>query len=129
MLPADKFVVTTQHRLDKSLYRLDRYGAGRRLLACRDKQRFVPFDNQGQNWTKLTAGIPERVVALTFTASGTKLLAGTVNGFFVSGDNGASWQQLNGGLLNLQVGALAVKGNLVLAGTRSGGVFTSQLPQ
>ena len=85
--------------------------------------------NRGATWTKITAGIPEQVVTLTFALSGTKLLAGTVNGFFVSDDNGISWQQINGGLLNLQVGALATKGNLVLAGTRSGGVFTSQLGQ
>jgi hypothetical protein len=53
---------------------------------------------------------------------------GSVNGFFVSDDNGASWRQINGGLLTLQVGALAVSGDTVLAGTRSGGVFVSQLP-
>jgi hypothetical protein len=77
----------------------------------------------------VTAGVPERVVALTFARSGQRLLAGTVNGFFVSEDNGASWRQINGGLLTLQVGALAVSGNTVLAGTRSGGVFVSVLPQ
>jgi hypothetical protein len=67
-------------------------------------------------------------VALTFAQKGTKLLMGSVNGFFVSDDNGASWRQINGGLLTLQVGALAVSGDTVLAGTRSGGVFVSQLP-
>jgi len=84
--------------------------------------------NQGQSWTPVTSGVPERVVALTFVQKGTKLLMGSVNGFFVSEDNGASWQQINGGLLTLQVGALAVSGDTVLAGTRSGGVFVSQLP-
>ncbi len=84
--------------------------------------------NQGQNWTPVTSGVPERVVALTFVQKGTKLLMGSVNGFFVSEDNGASFRQINGGLLTLQVGALAVSGDTVLAGTRSGGVFVSQLP-
>ena len=84
--------------------------------------------NQGQSWTPIVSGVPERVVALTFVQKGTKLLMGSVNGFFVSEDNGASWQQINGGLLTLQVGALAVSGDTVLAGTRSGGVFVSQLP-
>lgn len=84
--------------------------------------------NQGQSWTPVVNGVPERVVALTFVQKGAKLLMGSVNGFFVSEDNGASFRQINGGLLTLQVGALAVSGDTVLAGTRSGGVFVSQLP-
>jgi uncharacterized protein (TIGR03437 family) len=83
--------------------------------------------NQGQSWTPVTQGLPERVVVLTFAQQGRRLLAGTVYGFFISEDNGLSWQQLNSGLLTLQVGALAVSGETVLAGTRSGGVFISQL--
>lgn len=85
--------------------------------------------NQGQSWALVASGLPDRVVALTFAQKGARqLLMGTVNGFFVSEDNGASWRQINGGLLTLQVGALAVSGDTVLAGTRSGGVFISQLP-
>jgi ligand-binding sensor domain-containing protein len=85
--------------------------------------------NQGQSWTPVTNGLPERTVALTFAQQRNRMLAGTVNGFFVSEDNGANWRQINSGLLTLQVGALAVSDDTVLAGTRSGGVFVSTLPQ
>jgi len=43
--------------------------------------------------------------------------------------DGAKWGQINGGLLTLQVGALAVSGDTVLAGTRSGGVFVTTISQ
>lgn len=83
--------------------------------------------NSGGNWTLVTNGISERVVALAFAASGTRLLAGTFFGYYVSEDQGASWQGRNAGLFSLQVGALAVKGDRVFAGTRGAGVFVSQL--
>lgn len=105
---------------------------GTSLLAATSSGLFrssIAGGNQGQSWTPVTQGLPERVVALTFAQQGRRLLTGTVNGFFVSEDNGVSWRQINGGLLTLQVGALAVSGDTVLAGTRSGGVFVSQLPQ
>ncbi|MCW5968739.1 MAG: hypothetical protein KIT57_09505, partial [Blastocatellales bacterium] len=83
--------------------------------------------NNGGNWTKVTSGLPDRVTALTFTISGTKLLAGTVYGFYVSEDNGATWGGSSTGLLNLQISGLVVQGERVIAGTRSAGVFVSQL--
>jgi uncharacterized protein (TIGR03437 family) len=83
--------------------------------------------NSGGNWVKVTNGLPERVTALTFTIAGTRLLAGTVYGFYVSEDNGATWRGINTGLLNLQVSGIAVQGNRVIAGTRSAGVFITQL--
>jgi uncharacterized protein (TIGR03437 family) len=83
--------------------------------------------NNGSNWSKLTSGLPDRVTALTFTTTGTKLLAGTVYGFYISEDNGANWRGINTGLLNLQVSGIAVQGNRVIVGTRSAGVFVSQL--
>jgi uncharacterized protein (TIGR03437 family) len=101
---------------------------GSSVIAGSSRGLFRSTD-QGQNWVLVTGGLPERVVALTFAQQGRRLLTGTVNGFFLSEDNGASWRQINGGLLTLQVGALAVSGNTVMAGTRSGGVFISQLPQ
>jgi uncharacterized protein (TIGR03437 family) len=83
--------------------------------------------NSGGNWVKVTNGLPERVTALTFTMAGTKLLAGTVYGFYISEDNGVTWRGINTGLLNLQVSGIAVQGNRVIAGTRSAGVFFTQL--
>jgi hypothetical protein len=72
-------------------------------------------------------GISDRVTPLTFALSGNKLLAGTTFGYYISGDNGASWETSNSGLPSLQIGALAVKGSQVFAGTRDKGVFISRL--
>jgi hypothetical protein len=79
------------------------------------------------NWTLVTNGISDRVTALTFAVSGNRLLAGTFLGYYISTDNGLSWRPSNTGLLSLQVRALAVKGNVVFAGTRGSGVFISRL--
>lgn len=86
-------------------------------------------NNVGQTWTRLSRGISERVVALAFAGGGSKLLAGTVSGFYLSDDNGTSWAVNNTGLLNPQVSAIAVKGDLIVAGTRNAGVFLSTLGQ
>jgi uncharacterized protein (TIGR03437 family) len=83
--------------------------------------------NNGASWARVTNGLPQGTTALVFTTAGTKLLAGTVSGFYSSEDNGTNWRAVNTGLLNLQVTGLAVQGNRVIAGTRSAGVFTSQL--
>lgn len=83
--------------------------------------------NSGGNWSLITNGISDRVVALVFAAGGTRLLVGTFFGYYVSEDQGASWQGRNTGLFSLQVGALAVKGENVFAGTRGAGVFVSRL--
>jgi uncharacterized protein (TIGR03437 family) len=83
--------------------------------------------NSGGNWARVTSGLPERVTALTFITAGTRFLSGTVFGFYVSEDNGSTWRGSSTGLLNLQVSGLAVQDNRVIAGTRSAGVFVSQL--
>ena len=75
----------------------------------------------------MTSGISDRVPALAFAVSGTKLLLGTFSGYYISEDNGVTWRPRNTGLFSLQVGALAVKGEKVFAGTRGAGVFTSRL--
>ena len=83
--------------------------------------------SSGANWTLVTNGIPAQVTPLTFAVSGNRMLAGTFSGYYISTDNGASWRPSNTGLFSLQVGALAVKGDKVFAGTRGSGVFISQL--
>ena len=63
-----------------------------------------------------------------FAVSESKIYAGTSYGVFLSEDDGASWRQLNAGLLDIYVTALAVEGKRLIAGTRTGGVFVSQIP-
>ncbi|MBX3278569.1 MAG: regulator, partial [Acidobacteria bacterium] len=83
--------------------------------------------NGGGSWTLVSNGISDRVVALAFAVNGPRLLAGTLFGYYVSEDGGASWRPRNTGLFSLQVGALAVRGEQVFAGTRGAGVFVSRL--
>ncbi len=83
--------------------------------------------NQGQSWTRVVNGIPEGAQVLTLATSGSSLFAGTVNGYFVSRDNGSSWEAMNRGLTNLQIGAIAVRGNVIIAGARAWSVFKSNL--
>ncbi|HUU28477.1 MAG TPA: hypothetical protein VM123_11755 [archaeon] len=68
-------------------------------------------------------------VILSFAVSGTNLFAGTYeDGVFLSTNNGTSWTEVNTGLTNTVILALAVSpdssGNL-FAGTGDGGVFLS----
>ncbi|MCW5966930.1 MAG: hypothetical protein KIT57_00320 [Blastocatellales bacterium] len=83
--------------------------------------------NSGASWTLVTNGVADRVTPLAFAVAGNVVLMGTFSGYYVSEDNGASWRPRNTGLLSIQVGALAVKGESVFAGTRGTGVFVSQL--
>ncbi|MCW5966933.1 MAG: hypothetical protein KIT57_00335 [Blastocatellales bacterium] len=75
----------------------------------------------------MTTGVADRVTPPAFAVAGNALLMGTFSGYYVSEDNGASWRPRNTGLFSLQVGALAVKGESVFAGTRGTGVFFSRL--
>jgi len=57
---------------------------------------------------------------------GANLFVGTsVNGTYLSTDNGTSWSQVNNGLTNMQIRALAVSGPNLFAGTVGGGMFIS----
>ena len=53
----------------------------------------------------------------------TNLFAGTVNGVFLTTNNGTSWTAINAGLPNRPVGSLAVIGTNLFAGTAGAGVF------
>lgn len=100
---------------------------GNSLFAGTEGGVYRSTDN-GANWIAVNQNLPARLPVFSFAAVGEKLYAGSVYGVFLSTDNGASWKQLNAGLLDIYVTSLAVNGRQLLAGTRVGGVFTSQLP-
>ncbi|HNZ43091.1 MAG TPA: T9SS type A sorting domain-containing protein [Bacteroidales bacterium] len=59
--------------------------------------------------------------------SGQSIFAGTEDhGVYYSPDNGQQWQQLNTGLADLKITALAVTDSSVMCGTKSGGVWFLQ---
>jgi hypothetical protein len=65
------------------------------------------------------------VYSLTF--SGLNIFAGTSggSGIYFSSNFGLNWMQVNNGLTNLEINALAVSGTNLFAGTGGGGVFLS----
>jgi len=92
--------------------------------------------NDGTNWTAVSSGLPDTAVvptvssfAISINGTGdTSIFAGMLGGFYsgvyLSTNNGTSWKEVNSGLTNINVEALAACGNNIFAGTR-GGVFHS----
>jgi photosystem II stability/assembly factor-like uncharacterized protein len=56
---------------------------------------------------------------------GPRLIAGTYDGVRVTTDDGATWQSMNDGLTNVDIGSLVAKNGYLLAGTDHGGVYVS----
>ncbi|HEY6907478.1 MAG TPA: T9SS type A sorting domain-containing protein [Ignavibacteriaceae bacterium] len=78
--------------------------------------------NSGADWVQRSSGLTGDV--RTMVVSGTNLFAGTFsNGVFFSNDDGVSWTEVNNGLTNHTVAALAVSGTNVFAGTYGDGTF------
>ena len=63
----------------------------------------------------------------SLAVSGTNIFAGTLDGVFLSTDNGSNWIGVNNGLSSTVVLSLLVSGTNIFAGTLDGGVFTSAL--
>jgi hypothetical protein len=93
--------------------------------------------NNGTNWTAVSsAGIKDTLrfptvsaLAVTVNGSGdTSIFAGmsgiNVGGVYLLTNNGTNWTEVDSGLTNTQIAALAACGDNIFAGTRSG-VFRS----
>lgn len=101
---------------------------GTTLFAGTDGGGVYRSTNGGISWTAVNTGLPITLNVFSFSVSGTKLYVGSIYGVFLSEDNGGKWTQLNAGLLNIYVTSLTASGKTLIAGTRIGGVFTSQIP-
>ncbi len=102
------------------------------LLAGTANGQIFRTSNAGTSWQSvLNEGRPEdKFVSIVFNpVSSTQQVyaASKSTGFYVSGDNGQSWQQFNNGLLIREVngGGLTVTpdGSAVYAATNGGGIF------
>jgi hypothetical protein len=82
------------------------------------------FASTGADW--IEGDLPYNVEALavdsTFAFAGT-----SSNGVFLSENHGLNWTAVNTGLTNLEVTALAVKGEYLYAGTQPGGIWRRPL--
>lgn len=100
--------------------RIDVLGmSGNTLFAGTSEGLYRSID-EGQHWTGSLQGWQ----IMSFAVDANKLYAGAYwGGVFVSSDDGTTWTQMNNGLSG-SVSAIAVNGNILLAGTGSG-VFRS----
>ncbi|MDZ4204936.1 MAG: hypothetical protein U1C46_08975, partial [Bacteroidales bacterium] len=62
-------------------------------------------------------GGPEGGHIYSLATDGTNIFAGTVDGIYLSTNNGNSWTAVNNGLTNPHVYAIAISGNNIFAGT------------
>lgn len=84
-----------------------------RVLANRDNQFAAPV------------ALQQPAVVFSLAVSGSNLFAGTVDGVYVTANQGESWTLVKNGLTNPWVWSLAVIGATVFAGTDGGGVFAT----
>ena len=86
------------------------------------------FQNSDSSWVPVNNGLAVSglaTVLTAFAASGTDLFAGTFDtGLYFSTNNGKSWAAADSGLTSAFIGALAVSGTNIYAGTDKG-VFVS----
>ena len=101
--------------------------SGNALYAGTDGGGVYRSLNNGQNWTALNNGLPPKLNVYSFAVLGSQLFAGSIYGVFAFNSQSNSWQQINAGLADVYVPALALGGNNLFAGTRVGGMFGSQL--
>ncbi len=78
--------------------------------------------NYGGNWTATNSGLTNTNITSLFT-TGSNLFAGTLNGAFLSTNNGSSWTAR--GLASSEVVSFVTIGNNLFAGTWNTGVFLS----
>ncbi len=86
----------------------------------------------GTTWDDVNNGLAEYVGSLasdgaTVFAGESPLGSGPGFGVFLSTDNGNDWVQENTGLNDLQIESLAIRGDTLFAGTRSGGVYWTDI--
>ena len=80
--------------------------------------------NDGTNWSAANKGLVTGISCLVMI--GNNLFASDgMTGVYRSTDNGANWTAVNNGLSNLSVRALAVKEELILAGTEGSSSYNS----
>ena len=95
---------------------------------------FVSTDN-GNNWVQKNNGIPDLPFPTglphnyptiqSLIISGTHVLAATVNGMYVSSDNGNNWSETDQGILATDITAITTNQTAVFAGAARTGMFVS----
>jgi hypothetical protein len=110
--------------------------SGSRVIAGTRKGIALLSPVDGKSWIMAAnTGLPANSCIVSLAAGGGAIFAGTKSsGIFLSGDSGATWREVNNGLLYKSrdslgtinyIPALAISGSRVFAGTYDNGVFMS----
>ncbi len=107
-----------------------------RAVALHGTDLFAGMDGEGAGVYRITYNAPGwwtitkttlRDIAIrSLLVKDANIFAGTDNGLFLSENNGTSWSQINNGLPDSPVMALAAGDTFIFAGTRNAGIFRSQ---
>lgn len=95
-----------------------------------DGSVYLSSDN-GNNWTKVTNGLPTNIYVDAIAASGSTIFIGTFSliassGVYISSNNGSNWALASGLPAYTMVDeAIAASGNYVFVGTTAGNVYLS----
>jgi ligand-binding sensor domain-containing protein len=92
---------------------------GSNLFALERKKVFMSV-NDGRNWGEI---LSTSDVVTALVADNSKIIVGTLGGALLSTNNGSSWTEINTGLGNSVISALAISGNKVFAGTTENGIY------
>ncbi len=99
-------------------------------VAVHDGQFFAAFGeiyrsiDSGATWVTLDSGL--RRGAAVLASHGSAIFAGG-RGVYLSTDDGDYWIQEDSGLNDLPVSSLAIKGDTLFAGTKTGGVYWTDI--
>ena len=87
-------------------------------------------NNNGTTWTAINNGLTDTTILSLLYAGANTLFAGTTHGIFRTTNYGATWTDISTGLptaFTAEVGAIVKDGNMIIAGSRNGGVFTNSI--
>ncbi|NIT61646.1 MAG: regulator, partial [Aliifodinibius sp.] len=67
-------------------------------------------------WTQHTSGLPSGNIVYSILSHDNLVFAGTVDGVYLSQDNGSNWQEFNSGMEEKIILSLAFDDNILFAG-------------
>lgn len=99
---------------------------GNKLFAATMGAGIYVSTDTGRTWQGINNGLIYRT-AMTITASGDNLFAGTSGNAYISTDDGAHWQTVDSGFENTSrvIYSMATIGSYVFAGLEGGGVYVT----
>jgi photosystem II stability/assembly factor-like uncharacterized protein len=83
----------------------------------------------GQTWVAVNNQLPTKNLITSFVVARGRLYMGTINGVFVTTDNGASWEQIKTGMEDIFVTGLTAIGDRLFAAFATSGIFLSEIPR